>query len=58
MDISSEGMDFEDSLGNGDRAIKLLFQRARSDKVRQIKPGGKNDVIIENKKTSIMLFVM
>ena len=49
MVIDVVGVDFEDSLDNCGREIKLVFQRAQSSKVRQRNIVGKNDVIIKRK---------
>ena len=48
MGIALVGMDFEDRLENGSRAIEL-FLISQSKKVRQRKLVGKNGVIIKNK---------
>ena len=49
MGIDLVGMDFEDTSENYGRAIKLVFQRDQSDKVRHRKLVGNNDIIIRNK---------
>ena len=49
MVIDVVGVDFEDSLDNCGKEIKIVFQRAQSAKVRQIKLVVNNGVIIENK---------
>ena len=49
MGIYVVGVDFEDILENGGRAIKLVFQISKGAKVIQGKLAGKNSFIIENK---------
>ena len=49
MGIAVVGMDFEDILSNGGRAINLVFQRYQSSKVIQRNIVGNNGVIIKNK---------
>ena len=43
------GVDFQDILENGGRAIKLVFQISKSAKVRHRKLVAENGVIIKNK---------
>ena len=44
MGIAVGGMDFQDSLDNGGRSIKVVFKSAQSEKKIQRKLVCKNDV--------------
>ena len=58
MGIDAVHMYFEDSLYNGGKAIKIIFERDQSSKVRQRNLVCKNYFILFLKKTYITLIVM